>query len=76
MEIPYQTRTIRAAECARSSAANHPSKIRILVGRRAELRSESAVTPGTAVRIDLEDSMLLGEVACMRVRRSPFCYSD
>ena len=33
------------------------------MGRRAEVRSECAVAPGTAVRIDLEDSMLLGEVA-------------
>ena len=63
MEIPYRPEESVRLNVLGASPQTIPAQLRILVGRRAELRSECAVTPGTAVRIDLEDSMLLGEVA-------------
>jgi hypothetical protein len=63
MEISYRPEQSVRLNVLGAAPQTIPAQLRILVGRRAELRSESAVTPGTAVRIDLEDSMLLGEVA-------------
>lgn len=63
MEIPYRPEQTVRLNVLGAAPQTIPAQLRILVGRRAELRSESAVAPGTAVRIDLEDSMLLGEVA-------------
>ena len=63
MEIPYRPEQSVRLNVLGAAPQTIPAQLRILVGRRAELKSESAVAPGTAVRIDLEDSMLLGEVA-------------
>jgi hypothetical protein len=64
MEIRYQPdQPVRLNVLGGASPRTIVARIVQLTGRRAELRVEEAIAHDTAVKIMLDDSMLLGEVA-------------
>jgi hypothetical protein len=68
MEIRYQPdQTIRLNVLGGTSPTAMSAQIVRMAGRRAQLRTNEALTCGTAVKLEMEDSLLLGEVsACSK----------
>src|SRR4051812_15991560 len=62
MEIRYQPEQIINLQILGAGAQRLPARLATLTGRNAALKLDRGIEFGAAVRIDLEDSMLLGEV--------------
>jgi|SRR4051794_37161154 len=62
MEIRYQPEQLVRLNVLGAVPQTFDARIVNLTGRRASLRVEKTIAAGAPIRIDLEDSMLLGEV--------------
>jgi hypothetical protein len=74
MDIRYQSeQAVRLHVLGGASPLSIAARLVQMSGRRVELRTAEALPCGGAVKIEMEDSLLLGEVAgCSRTETS-FC---